>query len=128
MEEKLGEKIDVLMTQMTRMSQQLQKQNEIIAKHVVAVPPALHCSPSDANVTLEWLLKTNAADDAPWSRPVAGPQIYLNAAMPYFEVADEPCHGMETDLSSVLSAPPPTPSSDVNPVELVTSSLPFGEM
>ncbi|GMF14597.1 unnamed protein product [Phytophthora lilii] len=103
------------------------------------VQPTMHCPPSDSSI-LEWLLRSNTADDGPWTKPAMEPQLFPNTTMPYFEVADEPFHGVEAALTPALVHPAPssstttttttttTTSSDVRTSEMMAPSLPFGDI
>ena len=107
-------------------------QNELIVKHhPPPVPAGTHCAPNE-NSILEWLLRSNTADDGPWSKPLMEQQLFPNTVMPYFEVDDEPYHGADVDLTPAFVAPPATTtknttSSNARTSETTTPPLPFDD-
>ncbi|KAE9015080.1 hypothetical protein PF005_g8660 [Phytophthora fragariae] len=136
LEERLSRKIDGLSAQVHHLTQLVHKQNEIITKHSLPpVPAMIHGPPSDSSI-LEWLLRSNAADEGPWPKPE--PQLFPTTVMPYFEGADEPYHGVEVDLTPALVPHPAVPpattttttttSSDVRTSEMTKPTLPFGDI
>ncbi|KAG6623772.1 BolA protein [Phytophthora cinnamomi] len=134
MEERLNRKIDGISAQVHHLIQLIHKQNE--TKHnLPPVPPMVHCPPSDSSI-LELLLRSNTVDEGPWPKPE--PHLFPNAVMPYFEIADEPYHGVEVDLTPApVPHPVVTPSttstttttlSDVRSSEMTKPTLPFGDI
>lgn len=97
----------------------------------------MHCPPSDSSI-LEWLLRSNTADEGPWPKPE--PELFPTTVMPYFEGADEPYHGVDVDLTSALVPHPAVPSAtttttttttapaDVRTSEMTKPTLPFGDI
>ncbi|GMF26981.1 unnamed protein product [Phytophthora fragariaefolia] len=93
----------------------------------------MHAPPNDSSI-LEWLLRSNTPDEGQWPKPDL--QILPTTAMPYFEVPDEPYHGVEIDLTSALVSHPAmtttttttTTTSDVRTSEMTKPSLRFGDM
>ncbi|CAH0473822.1 unnamed protein product [Peronospora belbahrii] len=132
LEERLARKIDGLTAHVHQLSQLIQKQNELIVKHQApSVPAGTHCSSNESSI-LEWLLRSNTADDGPWPKQVMDQQIFPNV-MPYFEVTDEPYCGVDPDLTPAFVAPPKTAtktttSSNARTSETTTPSLPFGDI
>ncbi|KAG6971960.1 hypothetical protein JG688_00004206 [Phytophthora aleatoria] len=134
LEERLSRKIDGLTAQLHHLSQLVHKQNELMAKqqHIPHVPPPIvHCPPSDSSI-LELLLRSNTVEDGPWPKPVLEPQLLPSTVMPYFEVADESYHGVDTDLTPAFVPPQAsttvTTPSDTRTSETTTPSLPFGDI
>ncbi|KAG7386500.1 hypothetical protein PHYPSEUDO_015600 [Phytophthora pseudosyringae] len=134
LEDRLSRKIDGLSAQVHHLSQLVQKQNELIAKQqhmpLVPPPPVVHCPPSDSSI-LEWLLRSNTVEDGPWPKPVMEPHVFTSTTMPYFEVADEPYHGVDADLTPAFVSPPPASTTIPTPSDTrttTTPSLPFGDI
>lgn len=93
-EERLGDKMDRVLVELGRLQRHIAKQNELISKHLVAVPVGMSTTP-DSGV-LDWFLKSGGTDEcAPL--PSAGP-MYVNTSMQYFDVSTEH-EGGATDFS-----------------------------
>ncbi|POM69377.1 Hypothetical protein PHPALM_14343 [Phytophthora palmivora] len=130
LEERLGKKIDMLSAQVHHLNQLVQKQNELVIKHhLPTMPPVTHCPPSDSTI-LEWLLRSNTAEDGPLPKQMLPT---CTTVMPYFEVADEQYHGVDTDLTPALI--PHTPTTITTPSDTrssdtttTTPSLPFSDI
>uniref|UniRef100_A0AAV1TIE8 Uncharacterized protein n=1 Tax=Peronospora matthiolae TaxID=2874970 RepID=A0AAV1TIE8_9STRA len=134
LEDRMSRKIDGLAAQVHHLTQLVQKQNELLVKHhTPAIPPGpgLQSAPTDSSI-LEWLLRSNPVDDGTWSKPALEPHLLSNTVMPYFELSDEPYHGIDADLTSALvglpttTATTPTTTSDTHTSETSMPSLPFG--
>ncbi|KAK1929052.1 hypothetical protein P3T76_015492 [Phytophthora citrophthora] len=112
-------------------------QNELVAQHQfqhtplpLAPPPmSTHCSPTDSSI-LEWLLRSNNAEEGPWSKLATEPQMPTNAIVPYLENTDEPHPGVDADLTPAF-VPAPVSTTGTTPADTRTSdttttpSLPF---
>ncbi|KAH7462646.1 uncharacterized protein KRP23_13662 [Phytophthora ramorum] len=134
LEERLSRKFDGLSAHVHHLTQLVHKQNELIGRqHTAPVPPAMHCAPSDSSI-LEWLLRSNTPDEGPWPRPVVEPQLLPHTAMPYFEVAEEPYHGVEAELTPAVipaaatTSPTTTTPTGLRTSDLATPSLPFNDI
>ncbi|TDH64731.1 hypothetical protein CCR75_001374 [Bremia lactucae] len=133
LEDRMSLKIDGLAAQLHHLNQLVQKQNELIAKHQHTAydpPPINHCSPNDSSI-LEWLLRSNTAEDGSCLKPALEPHLLPSSVMPFFEILDDSYHGIDADFTSVLvppSAKAITTSSDTQncsaPSKLL---LPFGD-
>lgn len=119
MEERLGDKMDRVLTEMGRMQRQLDKQHELISKYLVAAPAGLCSSPD--SVSLDWLLRLGE-DCAPL--PPAGP-VCVYPTMPYFDVGGEP-HSFKTDFDATTLESGPSLASSPSVPSSSSSSSPTG--
>eukprot|EP00644_Phytophthora_capsici_P017952 jgi/Phyca11/527967/estExt2_fgenesh1_pm.C_PHYCAscaffold_250005 len=130
LEDRLSRKIDGLSAQIHHLSQLVQKQH---APLPLAPPPMpAHCSPTDSSI-LEWLLRSNNAEEGPWTKPPTEPQTPANTIGPYFEATDEPHHGVDADLTPAFVPAPVsttgTTLADTRTSETITtSSLPLNDI
>lgn len=97
--------MDRVLAELARLQRHMAKQNELISRHLVAVPAGMSAAPDTA--VLDWFLKSSAAEEcAPLPSTAA---LYANASMQYFDVPGE--HESEGDAGG-FSASPSAASSD----------------
>lgn len=117
LEERLGDKMDRMLVEVSRLQRHVAKQNELISKHLVAVPVGLSSVP-DSGV-LDWFLKPGNTDECvPLS---ASGGAFLNPSAPFFDGSSD-SHDGSGDFAG---SPPAHPNTGA---EASRATLPFPQI